>query len=99
MLAGDVSQVATLECLKDSAPVNINEARLEKTGSKLGTTHKGIGPAYSSKTMRNGIRVGDLQDMAYFEKRLSAGAAAAVAERKFTEKRPDSCNTNHTHGP
>lgn len=35
-----------------------------------GTTHKGIGPAYSSKTMRNGIRIGDLRDMTFFEGRL-----------------------------
>jgi len=46
----------------------LNEARLK--GDKLGTTHKGIGPAYGSKAMRNGIRIGDLRDMAYFEKRL-----------------------------
>lgn len=39
-------------------------------GNKIGTTLKGIGPAYSSKTQRNGVRVGDLQDMAYFEARL-----------------------------
>ena len=26
----------------------------------LGTTRKGIGPAYSSKATRNGLRVGDL---------------------------------------
>lgn len=39
-------------------------------GKKIGTTLKGIGPAYSSKTQRNGVRVGDLQDMAYFEARL-----------------------------
>jgi len=37
---------------------------------KLGTTHKGIGPSYSSKTNRNGLRVGDLLDMKYFESRL-----------------------------
>ena len=46
----------------------INEQRLE--GNKLGTTRKGIGPAYGSKVQRNGLRVGDLQDMAYFESRL-----------------------------
>lgn len=46
----------------------LNEFRLG--GNKLGTTHKGIGPSYSSKTMRNGVRVGDLQDMAHFESRL-----------------------------
>lgn len=39
-------------------------------GKKLGTTLKGIGPAYGSKVMRNGLRVGDLQDMEYFESRL-----------------------------
>ena len=48
----------------------LNEKQLE--GSKLGTTHKGIGPAYGSKTMRNGLRCGDLQDMEYFASRLSS---------------------------
>lgn len=37
---------------------------------KLGTTKKGIGPAYSSKIQRNGLRVGDLQDWNYFERRF-----------------------------
>lgn len=32
----------------------------ELRGSKLGTTLKGIGPAYSTKTIRNGIRMADL---------------------------------------
>lgn len=32
----------------------------EKGGKSLGTTKKGIGPAYSSKATRNGIRVGEL---------------------------------------
>lgn len=31
-----------------------------KTGQGLGTTKKGIGPTYSSKATRNGIRIGDL---------------------------------------
>jgi adenylosuccinate synthase len=39
-------------------------------GKKIGTTLKGIGPAYSCKTQRNGLRVGDLLDMEYFEARL-----------------------------
>eukprot|EP00596_Hydrurales_sp_CCMP1899_P003787 CAMPEP_0119041920 /NCGR_PEP_ID=MMETSP1177-20130426/14210_1 /TAXON_ID=2985 /ORGANISM="Ochromonas sp, Strain CCMP1899" /LENGTH=470 /DNA_ID=CAMNT_0007008347 /DNA_START=76 /DNA_END=1485 /DNA_ORIENTATION=- len=46
----------------------LNEAKLGD--KKLGTTHKGIGPAYSSKTMRNGLRIGDLRDMEFFESRL-----------------------------
>lgn len=37
---------------------------------KLGTTKKGIGPAYASKIQRNGLRVGDLQDWNYFERRF-----------------------------
>jgi len=37
---------------------------------KIGTTKKGIGPAYASKISRNGIRVGDLQDFEYFEQRF-----------------------------
>jgi adenylosuccinate synthase len=46
----------------------LNEARLG--GNKLGTTHKGIGPAYGSKVMRNGIRIGDLENFPFFEQRL-----------------------------
>jgi len=33
---------------------------LEKGKKSLGTTKKGIGPTYSSKATRNGIRVADL---------------------------------------
>lgn len=50
-------------------------------GNKIGTTLKGIGPAYSSKTMRNGLRVGDLLDMEYFETRLRG--LAQQLERSF----------------
>ncbi|GAX11450.1 adenylosuccinate synthase [Fistulifera solaris] len=39
---------------------------------KLGTTKKGIGPAYASKINRTGLRVGDLQDDSWdnFERRF-----------------------------
>lgn len=38
--------------------------------SKIGTTHKGIGPTYSSKSMRNGVRMCELMgDWEIFEKR------------------------------
>ena len=40
--------------------------------NKIGTTKKGIGPAYASKISRNGLRVGDLQDWSYFEQRFRA---------------------------
>ena len=45
----------------------------------VGTTLKGIGPAYSSKTQRSGLRVGDLRDMPYFEARLRSLAALLMA--------------------
>jgi len=46
----------------------IQEAAL--TGNdKIGTTKKGIGPTYSSKATRNGVRVGDLLFWDVFEKR------------------------------
>ena len=42
----------------------------ELAGKKIGTTKRGIGPAYASKAYRNGIRVGDLRDMETFEVKL-----------------------------
>lgn len=38
----------------------LQEAEKANTGKSLGTTKKGIGPAYASKANRTGIRVGDL---------------------------------------
>ena len=38
--------------------------------NKLGTTKKGIGPAYASKISRNGLRISDLSDWEYFESRF-----------------------------
>jgi len=39
---------------------------------KIGTTGRGIGPAYSDKTARTGIRVGDLRDWDGFVKKFKA---------------------------
>jgi len=38
--------------------------------SKIGTTHKGIGPAYADKAYRSGIRVQDLLDLKIFRVKL-----------------------------
>ena len=38
--------------------------------NKIGTTKKGIGPAYASKISRNGIRIGDLENFDFFEMRF-----------------------------
>ncbi|ANE46048.1 adenylosuccinate synthetase [Paenibacillus swuensis] len=41
-----------------------------KGANKIGTTRKGIGPAYMDKAARNGIRIADLMDAAEFEMKL-----------------------------
>lgn len=41
-----------------------------KGGKQIGTTKKGIGPAYADKYSRIGIRMGDLLDREYFAERL-----------------------------
>lgn len=43
-----------------------------KGGAQIGTTKKGIGPAYADKYSRVGIRMGDLLDKEYFAERLRA---------------------------
>jgi len=49
------------------------EARLEARGSgKIGTTGKGIGPAYEDKVARRALRVQDLKHAQRFEARLRA---------------------------
>merc|ERR1712136_701402 len=49
----------------------------EKGGKSLGTTKKGIGPTYSSKATRNGIRVADLiGDFQVFTDKLHALVAS-----------------------
>ncbi len=37
---------------------------------RLGTTYRGVGPAYSDKVRRIGFRVGDLQKLRFLEKKL-----------------------------
>lgn len=46
--------------------------------NKIGTTKKGIGPAYASKISRNGIRIGDLQNWEYFEERFRSLASTTM---------------------
>jgi adenylosuccinate synthase len=47
---------------------------------KIGTTLKGIGPAYVDKVRRSGIRVGEVMHIGAFEEKLRARAAAANIE-------------------
>lgn len=41
-------------------------------GRKVGTTGKGIGPCYSDKAARRGVRVGEILDEEVFERKLRA---------------------------
>ncbi len=47
-----------------------------RKGSKIGTTKRGIGPAYSSKADRTGIRGVEMLDMERFEKHFRENAEA-----------------------
>ncbi|MEH6634867.1 MAG: adenylosuccinate synthase, partial [Halioglobus sp.] len=51
--------------------VALDQAREAKRGhEKIGTTGRGIGPAYEDKVARRGVRLGDLQDEQRFARRL-----------------------------
>ncbi len=54
----------------------IDGAMEESSDKKIGTTKKGIGPCYSDKCLRIGIRVGDIFDEAYLESRLKETLSA-----------------------
>jgi adenylosuccinate synthase len=45
----------------------------ESRANRIGTTKRGIGPAYSDKALRLGVRVGDILDDAYLSERLDCG--------------------------
>jgi adenylosuccinate synthase len=52
--------------------VALDQARERKRGNKaIGTTGRGIGPAYEDKISRRGIRLGELLDVARFQERLA----------------------------
>ncbi|TGO37162.1 hypothetical protein BHYA_0104g00200 [Botrytis hyacinthi] len=49
----------------------------ELGGGKIGTTGKGIGPCYSTKMARSGVRVADIFRESYFEEKVRSMAAGA----------------------
>lgn len=54
----------------------IDGLREERRGAaKIGTTGRGIGPAYEDKARRSGLRVGDLLDPEEFKKKLTDNLA------------------------
>jgi adenylosuccinate synthase len=48
------------------------QRELRKTHTKIGTTKRGIGPAYGDKAARTGLRISDLVQPAVFTKKLQA---------------------------
>jgi len=51
--------------------IALDQAReLKKGSNKIGTTGRGIGPAYEDKVARRGIRLGELMNAAHFAERL-----------------------------
>jgi adenylosuccinate synthase len=51
--------------------VALDQAREARRGDdKIGTTGRGIGPAYEDKVARRGLRLGDLLDASRFERKL-----------------------------
>lgn len=68
--------------ISDRAQVNLElHARVdgleekELAGNRIGTTGRGIGPSYSNKAARNGIRVHEIFDQEQFEAKLRKLAA------------------------
>ncbi len=54
-----------------------------KGDNKIGTTKKGIGPCYTDKASRIGIRIGDLLDEEFFKERLSQALVVKNMELKM----------------
>ena len=60
-----------------------NEAR--KGLNKIGTTGRGIGPAYADKMARVGLRIGDLLEPARLKEQLQINLAAQGQQKQFEE--------------
>ena len=60
----------------------------QKGGKLIGTTKKGIGPAYSDKYSRSGLRMGDLLEPEYFAERLEAALIMKNQELEMLGLKP-----------
>lgn len=56
---------------------------LQEKSANIGTTKKGIGPCYSTKAARSGIRVGELLDWSHFVQRYEALASSMQKQYGF----------------
>ncbi|HAA56550.1 MAG TPA: adenylosuccinate synthase [Myxococcales bacterium] len=72
-------------------PYHLQLDRLEeerKGDDSIGTTKKGIGPTYTDKVARRGIRIGDMLDLAFFTEKVDENLAYANAyiQHNFPEE-------------
>lgn len=58
----------------------LDAAHEQRATKKIGTTGRGIGPAYVDKMARLGVRIGDLHQPALFKERLSQNLAEKRAQ-------------------
>src|SRR5512135_1218433 len=77
----------------------LDVAHEQRATKKIGTTGRGIGPAYVDKMARVGIRIGDLRQPALFRERLSQNLAEKRAQypesRALASLEPDRLFTDH----
>lgn len=66
----------------------LQENLREKDGKSIGTTKRGIGPAYADKAERCGIRMGDLMDTEAFKERVYSNLKVknAIIEKVYGGK-------------
>ena len=68
-------------------------AETARGANKIGTTSRGIGPAYEDKMARGGLRVADLLDAALFREK----AARVIAEKNRLAKGAYGANLDFSH--
>jgi adenylosuccinate synthase len=77
----------------------LDVAHEQRATKKIGTTGRGIGPAYVDKMARVGIRVGDLHQPALFKERLAQNVAEKRAQypesRALASLEPDRMLHDH----
>jgi adenylosuccinate synthase len=100
----NISEKALSEKLRISAdchlilPCHIAQdkaAEIARGNTKIGTTQRGIGPAYADRAARTGIRAGDLLDESCFFKQLDILLKSKQAILP-PEAREEVCNTEKT---
>ena len=66
----DRLKISTLAHVVLPYHILLDKARENKSSNKIGTTHRGIGPAYTDKFLRCGIRIADLLNPDKLEEKI-----------------------------